>query len=536
MEFEDEDSRFGENGRPSPSPTDSVISSEERYRLLADTMLQGVVHQDARGFVIAMNPTAERILGKTRAELLGNTSTEVEKETIREDGTLFPGVEHPSMVALRTGEPVRGVTMGVWHPIMRDYRWIKIDAVPIFKSGETRPCEVYSVFEDITEQRLARQQLEESEQTVRGVLDSLPEHVMVLDEAGNICEINAACEQFSLQNGGRPKAASLGVNYLEICRKAAATGDRIAEKVLRHLEDLLGHRSERFSLEYTCDAGDGGRWFMLNAQRMQKGRPGIILSHIDITSQKQNEAKLVEVDQHKDRFLAILAHELRNPLAPIRAAADLFKFSGTDVGLMQESVGVIDRQINHMARLLEDLLDVSRINHQQLELRLENVSLQQVLLQALETSQPWTRAGHIKVVVNLPTNAVMLLADPVRLSQLFSNLLNNAVKYSEPESEVYLTAECHQSEVWVEVQDAGVGIAPENLAAIFDRFSKVTTSNKGTTSKTALPGALGSGALGSGGLGIGLYLVKAIAELHRGGVEAFSGGIGMGRPFAFACH
>jgi len=142
---------------------EALKASEERHRLLADTMLQGVVHQDAGGAIIALNPAAERILGRSREQFLGSNSLREERHTIREDGSPFPGLEHPAMVALRTGQPERGVVMGVWNPQAQVRRWISVDAMPLFRSGERRPTEVYTVFEDITERK-------EREQHIRAAL------------------------------------------------------------------------------------------------------------------------------------------------------------------------------------------------------------------------------------------------------------------------------------------------------------------------------------------------------------------------------
>ena len=132
---------------------EALKQGEERYRLLADTMLQGVVHQDADGRIIAMNPAAERILGKTRGEYLGRSTLYEEHHCIRENGETFPERDHPAMLALRSGLPVRGVIMGVFNPKLRSHRWIGIDAVPVVRPGLTQPTEVYTVFGDITERR-----------------------------------------------------------------------------------------------------------------------------------------------------------------------------------------------------------------------------------------------------------------------------------------------------------------------------------------------------------------------------------------------
>jgi len=149
---------------------DALRESENRFRLLAETMLQGVVHQDAHGKIISMNPAAERILGKSLEDFIGNTSVSLEHDTIRENGELFPGMVHPTMVALQTGQPVRGVVMGVFNPKLKEYRWIGIDAVPVFRPGEDRPSEVYSVFGDITDRKNVEKTLQESEQRIQQAL------------------------------------------------------------------------------------------------------------------------------------------------------------------------------------------------------------------------------------------------------------------------------------------------------------------------------------------------------------------------------
>jgi len=185
---------------------EAMRESEERQRLLAETMMQGVVHQDASGEIIAMNPAAERILGKSREQFLGSSSVQEEHGTIRENGQLFPGTEHPSMVALRTGLPVRNVIMGVFNPKVNDYRWISIDAVPVFRSDKTRPSEVYTVFEDITENKLAEEKLRQSEDRYRALFDAMTEgfaiHEIITNEQDvpvdwRFLDINPAFERLT---------------------------------------------------------------------------------------------------------------------------------------------------------------------------------------------------------------------------------------------------------------------------------------------------------------------------------------------------
>ena len=243
---------------------------------------------------------------------------------------------------------------------------------------------------------------------------------------------------------------------------------------------------------------------------------------LDLTSRNQVEQELRrlnqelrEADRRKDAFLATLAHELRNPLAPIRTAADIFRVKAPDIPELLWASGVIERQVAQMARLLEDLLDVSRITRNKLELRKSRVTLAQVVESAVETSRPLIDGGGHELTVTLPSQPVYLDADPVRLAQVFSNLLNNAAKYTERAGRIQLTAEQCGSEIVVSVRDTGIGISKEMLPRLFEMFSQA---------KPAIERA-------QGGLGIGLSLVRGLVEMHGGTVEAHSDGPGTGSEF-----
>ncbi len=177
--------------------TKALRASEERHRLLAVTMLQGVVHQDANGQIIAINPAAERILGKSREQLLGSSSHGEASDTIREDGSHFPDAEHPSVVALRTGREQRAVVMGVFNPQRQEYRWINIDSVPVFRPGHPEPAEVYAVFEDITERKRTADALEESELRFRHIADAAPVMMWLCDPAKKCTWVNKPWLEFT---------------------------------------------------------------------------------------------------------------------------------------------------------------------------------------------------------------------------------------------------------------------------------------------------------------------------------------------------
>jgi CheY-like chemotaxis protein len=234
-----------------------------------------------------------------------------------------------------------------------------------------------------------------------------------------------------------------------------------------------------------------------------------------VHEQRAAEEALKAADHRKNEFLATLAHELRNPLAPIRNAAQVLKVKELADPDLKWGWEVIDRQVQQMARLLEDLLDVSRISHDKLYLRRERIEVAAVIRSAVETSRPLIDSGGQEFTVSLPSEPVYVDGDPVRLAQVFSNLLNNAAKYTEAGGHIELTGTRQGSEVVVSVKDDGIGIASEMLPHIFDIFSQA---------KRVLDRS-------QGGLGIGLSLVRALTELHGGRITALSAGLGKGSEF-----
>jgi PAS domain S-box-containing protein len=223
--------------------------------------------------------------------------------------------------------------------------------------------------------------------------------------------------------------------------------------------------------------------------------------------------RLRDTDRRKDEFLATLAHELRNPLAPIRNALEIMRVDGRDRSAVEDVAHkMIERQVAQMMRLVDDLLDVSRITTGRLELRRERIELAQVIRSAVETSRPLIDAAHHELSVELPSGPILLDADPVRLAQVFSNVLNNAARYMAEGGRIRVTADRDDQMVTVVVQDFGIGIAPDALPRIFDMFAQGDVS----------------GEQSHGGLGIGLTLVKRLVEMHSGTVEASSEGRGRG--------
>jgi two-component system, sensor histidine kinase len=232
-----------------------------------------------------------------------------------------------------------------------------------------------------------------------------------------------------------------------------------------------------------------------------------------LAAQGRREAALREADRRKDTFLAILSHELRNPLAPIRNAAELLGAPNLTPTQLHWAQSVIRRQTAHMASLLDDLLDLARITEGKLRLRMQSCSLRSVVDAAVETARPIIENKHHELSVRLPEHAPLFHADPLRLAQAISNLLTNAAKYTDAGGTIELSARVDESLV-VAVRDSGIGIPAEELGRLFTMFSQVS-----------------SGSRSEGGLGIGLALVRGFIGLHGGTVEARSAGPGKGSEF-----
>jgi len=226
-------------------------------------------------------------------------------------------------------------------------------------------------------------------------------------------------------------------------------------------------------------------------------------------------ANLRDQDRHKDEFLATLSHELRTPLSAMRNGLQLLRLGSEDPALLLHARSILDRQVQQIVRLVDDLLDVSRINSNRLELRTEWVELATVIKNAVEASRPAIEAARHEFSVALPSHPVLLDADPIRLAQALSNLLNNAAKYTEAGGRIELSAEQLGKRVVISVRDTGIGIPPETLPHVFRMFVQSRRSVERS----------------QGGLGIGLPLVKRLVEMHGGTVEARSDGPGKGSEF-----
>ncbi len=286
------------------------------------------------------------------------------------------------------------------------------------------------------------------------------------------------------------------------------------ERTRQAIEKSIEDRTD-YDIEYRTLGLDGReRWIRaIGRTTYHDGKPvrfdGIT---VDVTERVRQEQALKEADRRKDEFLATLAHELRNPLAPLRNGLHIMQLAAHDPDKAEKARAMMERQVVHMVRLIDDLLDLSRISRGKVELRKQRVELAEVLGQAVETSRPVTEEAGLELTVDLPSDPIFVDADLTRMTQVFANLLNNAAKFTERGGHVWLTAETQDGHAVVSVRDDGIGIPAQQLARVFDMFTQVDQSLERSRN----------------GLGIGLSLVRGLVEMHGGTVEARSEGCGLG--------
>src|SRR5262249_14599773 len=329
-----------------------------------------------------------------------------------------------------------------------------------------------------------------------------------------------------------PQEANLMRAY-ELGRRALPLGVGVAELGIVHAQALATALAAADTPEararLTRRAAEFLRETMAPFEMMLRGyrEANALLQRLNATLEQRvkertaalraSQEELQEAARRKDEFLAVLAHELRSPLAPLRNALEILRLAdGEGVpGKDPELMAMMQRQVRYLVRLVDDLLEVSRITRGKLQLRKERVALAQVVESALETSRPLIEAAGHEVGVTLPPDPVLLDADPIRLAQVLANLLNNAAKYTDPGGRIGLTAEREGNEVVVRVRDNGIGIPGEMLPRIFDLFTQVDRFS----------------GRAQGGLGIGLTVVRSLVQLRGGTFSAHSDGPGRGSEF-----
>ena len=368
--------------------------------------------------------------------------------------------------------------------------------------------------------REAQQALRYRSEQIETLLNRAPLGVYLVDADFRIREVNPV----ALPAFGDIPGGVVGRDFDEIAhqlweKKPADEVVSIFRHTLETGESYLTPERAEFRIDRRIT--EYYEW-RLDRITLPDGSYGLVCYFRDISTQvwarqaiEEQRAALEEADRRKDEFLATLAHELRNPLAPIRNSLNVLRHAAADPATAERVREMMERQVEHMVRLVDDLLEVSRITRGKIELRKERADLSSIVRSAVETSKPSIEAGQHELIITLMDEPLILNADPVRLAQVLANLLNNAAKYTPARGRIWLTAGRVGPDVLVSVRDTGRGIPPQMLPKVFDLFTQV----EHTYSRA------------QGGLGIGLTLVRALVTLHGGTVEAKSDGPGRGSEF-----
>jgi PAS domain S-box-containing protein len=354
------------------------------------------------------------------------------------------------------------------------------------------------------------QKLEESEQRYRTLVEQVKDYaIFMTDLQGRATSWNEGVrrvlgyggEEFiGMDVGGlfTPEDVAAGVPEAEL-QEAATTGTAGNDRWMRRK--------------------DGSRLWASGLTTALRDESGAHIGYTkvmrDLTLRIQAEESLKQADRRKDEFLATLAHELRNPLAPLRNSVNILHLTAADDPATARLCETMERQVTHLVRIVDDLLEVSRITRGKIELRKERLELAAVTRNAVETSRPLIDSSGVQLAISLPQEPIIVDGDPVRLGQVFANLLNNAAKYTNQGGQIWFTARREGEEAVISIRDTGIGIPPDVVPKVFDMFMQVD----GATTRA------------QGGLGIGLTLVRSLVELHDGTVAARSEGPGAGSEF-----
>jgi PAS domain S-box-containing protein len=470
--------------------------SELRFRTIFNQAAVGIAVTDLNGRFLQANQKFCDVFGYSLEELHSRTFLEL---------THPLDLAHTQEILRRLVSQEIPDTVLEKRCIRKDggYIW-SLNTITLVKDATGQPQHLIGIVEDIT----ARKMAEEAQARLVAVIASSVDSIISTTPEGVVTSWNRGAElmygYLAAEMIGATTAALIPEDHRQ---EQSAILERIRKgERIDHFETVrLRKDGTRLDVSIAVSPIEDSRGRIIGASKITR----------DITQSKRTEAALRETDRRKDEFLATLAHELRNPLAPIRQAALISKAEGSTEAQKRWSHDVISRQVHNMSLLLDDLLDISRITRGTLELRLEVTDVSDVIEAAIETARPIIDAKRHVVSVSKPDAPVRVMADPLRLAQILSNLLTNAAKYTDPEGQIQLRVESTEHEVSLVVRDSGIGIAPDAVASVFDMFSQV----KSTRDRS------------EGGLGIGLALAKGLIGLHGGEIEARSAGLDLGSEF-----
>ncbi len=486
----------------SATSSHTLRAVEEHFgQLVAGVQDYAIFLLDPNGIVLSWNDGAKRIKGYEANEIIGSHFSRFYPQEAIDSG--WP--QHELREAVRVGR----FEDQAWRLRKDGSRfWANVVITTLYDAqGATRGF--LKITRDLTERKEAEEELRQSEQRFRLLVDSVKEYaIFMLDPEGRVMSWNRGAERIK----GYTAAEIIGQHFSKFY-SSEDVRDGKPEMELKRASEFGSVEDEGWRIRK-----DRSLFWANVVITAIRDNENLLLGFAkvtrDLTEKRRSEA-LEVADRQKNEFLAMLAHELRNPLAPISNGLQLLRMPQVDSNTIEQTTAMMERQVFHLVRLVDDLLDVSRIITGKLNFKKEAVELASVIVRAVEEAQPVIDARGHELMLSLPARPIIVDADVLRLSQIFSNLLTNAAKYSDKPSQIWLSVERQEEDVVVRVKDTGIGIAPEVLPKIFSLFVQADHSL----------------ARSQGGLGIGLTVVKRLVEMHHGTVTAKSSGLGQGSEF-----
>jgi PAS domain S-box-containing protein len=474
---------------------EALRQSETRFRQLIEASPAGVAISETDGKIVLANDALLEIMGYTRADL-EKGAVDWQRSTPPE----YLQRDHQHMQALREGGSPAAFEKEFIRP---DGSRVPVLIVARFIPGEGNRMVAFAM--DITQRKQAEESLRKTEQRLSRIFETNLLGLLYFDFNGGVLDANE--EFLRIVGYSREDLREGTVDWSRI------TPTEFKNQDARAVADLR-RTGAHAPIEKQYIRKDSSRVWVLVGSALVDREMGVGFV-LDLSGVKEAEDALREADRRKDEFIATLSHELRNPLAPIRNALELVKRSPISDPQLRTASEIIDRQVQHMVRLVDDLLDVSRITLGHVNLRQEAVSLKHVLSDAIEAARPAMQAAEHHFTAHLPEKDVHVMGDATRLSQVFQNVLNNAAKYTPNKGRIELELQSQGRAACVHIRDSGIGIPLDMQLRVFDLFTRVHPSESIKTS----------------GLGIGLALAKKLVELQGGQIEVRSEGLGKGSEF-----
>jgi PAS domain S-box-containing protein len=480
----------------------ALRQSEERYRAVLDAMSEGVLYANEDGSILGGNRTAERILGHTLEQIKGNMPLALKWSGYREDGSVMPGTEHPSVVALRTGQPQSNVVLGFDHPT-GERRWLSVSSRPLFRNGSSKPYAVVATLSDITERKAAVEQIERERDLLRTLIDSIPDYIFIKDAETRFINSNAAHNRTTHVERTEDLIGQTAFDVFPAHLAAQFHADDMT--VIQTGQPLV-------NVERTSIDTEGRTRQMLTTKVPLRDKDGKVIGLVgisrDITECELVERQKLELSNERERvqllhrFIGDLSHDFRTPLSIIGTSTHLAgKATSPDMRL--KHLQRIEEQTLHIRHLLDDLLEMAALEREDVMFHFEEVNLIHAVQDEMQSVSTLVAERRQTMILCTDLREACVIADERHIRRAIANLLENAVHYTPEGGRITITVEGRGKEHAVHITDNGIGIAEADQPHVFEHFYRADQARSVDT----------------GGSGLGLPITRKIVEGHKGRIH-----------------